>query len=304
MKNMNKKGMGAIATIFIGFLVLLIVLAGIFAVANVFGGTDGTSSKDCADSTGTLTLTAIDALQEGTTISAPTITCGVDGQSVTTSVTSGTTTFGIGRKLDCLVSKANYIDIEYETTMECGGVSDSVKMYSSTSDNPAFTIKDLDSSTTALTDNVAGGAVNTSNPSAGDVLNLVVEFQGTALESSGEGIYVIEFPAKSNSNITAGDTGVTLGSLAHTTVPTVHSLQNAGSRVDAFEVPAVVGSAIAKYDLLISLQASSDLTGGVYTDWYAKQAFVETDGTIVVGVENSLGTAKYENTIDRDFWIT
>jgi len=301
---MNKQGKTSPMVFVFGLIVVL--LLGFFAY-NSFAqktiGGDLTNPSVCADSTGVLTLTANDALQKGTTISSPTITCGVNGGAVLTSVSSGTTTFPIGASLDCIVSKTGYIDVEYKNVMSCGGLQESVELYQSTADNPSITIKDLDTSTSALTDNIAGGSVNVSSLSPGDSKTLEVKFKGTALESSGDGIFVIEFPSNSNANITSGNTGVTLGNLAHVSVPTVHTSQNAGSRIDAFEVPAVVGSVTATYDLTFSLQSGKDLSGGVYTDWYNKQAFVDTDGTIKVDVENSLGTAKYENTLDYDFYI-
>jgi len=302
MKN-NKGQIGIIAIV---ALVAVVLIGGFMVINSGTKVSDNTSQAGCADSTGVLTLTAIDALQLGTTVATPTITCGSDGKSVVDSVTSGTTTYAVGDSLDCLVSKTGYLDVEYTGTMTCGGLTDSVNLYQSTADNPSITIKDLDVSTSALTDNLTGKAssyVNATNIAAGDVLNLVVQFQGTSLESSGEGIYVIELPASSNANITAGTSGVTLGNLAKVAVPTVHTSQNAGSRIDAFAIPAIVGSDVKTYDLLISTQASKDLMGGVYTDWYAKQAFVDSDGAIKVGVENSLGTAAYENTLDYDFYI-
>jgi len=297
---------GGVLAVMLGVVLLLGLIGGgayLFTKQSAVGGTININPASCGDSTGVLTLTAIDASQLGTTIATPSITCGVSGGSVTTAVTSGTTAFAIGAKLDCLISKDGYIDEEYQNTMSCGGISDSQKMYKSGATNPTITIKDLDTSTTALTNNIAGGAVNVSDLSAGEVKTLEVKLKGTALESSGNGIYVIEFPAGSNANITAGNQGVTLGNLQHVAVPIVYTSNNAGSRVDAFSVPAVVGSSTKAYDLTFSLQASKDLSGGVYTVWYNKQAFVDTDGVVKVGVENSDGTAEYENTQSYNFLI-
>lgn len=288
----------------VGLLVILIVIVGYMAVGQNIGGTSTTGTTDpnqCGDATGILTVNAVNTLQLGTAVASPTITCGVNGGAVATSVTSGTTTFPVGANLVCLVSKADYIDTEFSATMGCGGLVEQVGMFYSTSDNPSIEIQDKNSNT--LTDNIAGGTTNISNLAVGETMKAEVIFTGTALESSGEGIYIIEFPAGSNSNITEGDAGVTLGTLSHISVPSVYSTVNAGSRVDAFNVPAVEGSSEASYNLQVSLQATKDLAGGVYTTWYSKQAFVDTDGTIKVGVQDSTGTAKYENTVDYKFLI-
>lgn len=304
----NKKGTMKTGGIVLVILTIAVILFGMgIGGYFLFGAlqkqaTPQPSPSECGDSTGVLTVNAYNSMLQSSNLT-PTLYVGVDGSPVTQTATSGTTTFGIGKKLVVFGSLSDYIDTSIGGTMICGGLRLDMPMYQSTSDNPAITIKDLDTSTTALTDNVAGGAVNVSNIAPGDVLNLEVKFQGTALESSGDGIYVIELPANSAANITAGDSGVTLGDLNHVTVPTVHTSQNAGSRVDAFDVPAIVGAKTSTYTLLISTGSSKDLSGGVYTDWYAKQAYVDTDGTVKVGVENSQGTAEYENTIDSDFYI-
>ena len=262
-------------------------------------GGDTTSPTACSDSTGILTVSAVSGLDGGTDPSSPTITCGVDGAKVKTSVTSGTTTFAVGSKLDCLVSKANYIDTEFKDTMKCGGLVEQVPMYYSTSDNPSITIKDPNNGDASLTNSITGGATNLTAPSVGGTVDFDVQFQGTNTESSGDGIYVIEFPASSSGNITE----VTMGSLSKLSIPQVHTLQNAGSKAVAFSVPRIDGATKQTYSVIATLGTSKDLSGGVYTDWYAKQAFVDTDGFIKIGVEDSDGNAEYENTVSSNFYI-
>lgn len=255
--------------------------------------------SSCADSTGVLTVNARSALATGTDPSGPTITCGVDGGPVTTSVTSGTTTFGVGSALQCLISKADYIDKSFSFDMPCGGKQLDAPLYYSTSDNPAITIKDPDNGDATVTDNIVGGATNLSNPSAGSTFKFDVYFEGTSGEGSGEGIYVIEFPAGSSANIT----DVTMGNLKKVNIPQVHTLQNAGSKAVAFEVPNIEGAVEPSYRVIGTLSSAKDVSTGVYTDWYAKQEFVDDDDTISSGVEDSDGTAKYENSLDYDFYI-
>lgn len=298
---MNKKGMGA------GILVIIMLLIVGLGVGGYFlftGESQSIVSQDqlenpltCSDSTGILTVQSRSILAGAAAPSGPTITCGIDGGVVATSVTSGTTTFPVGADLECLVSKSDYIDKSFKFTMPCGGKTLDGALYYSTSDNPAIRIKNDDGD--YVTDAIAGGATNQTDLSAGETLVMEVEFTGTATEASGKGVYVIEFPAGSASNITK----VELGSLKSVAIPTVHTLQNAGSKAVAFEVPNIVDGDRITYPLTVTLVAADDLGGGVYTDWYGGQEFIDDDYTIQEGVEDSDGTAKYENTLDFDFLI-
>lgn len=293
---MNKKG-SAILTI----IAILLFLALIFGALAYFGAfqsvTDKESkAKSCSDSTGILTVNSYNELNS--TVIAPTITAGVNGGKVTTSVTSGTTKFAVGDKLVIFQSMGDYIDKSYEAEMKCGGLTLEAPMLYSSSDNPAIRIKNDDD--TYVTDHYGDtGGTNQTNLDAGETLNMKIEFGGTSQESSGEGVYIVEFPAGSGANIT----NVELSGCTKATKPQMHSTLNAGSYVAVFNVPAVEGSNKDIHTLTVTLGATKDLMGNVSTDWYSKQYYIDTDGTIKFGVENSDGTAKYENTEDFDFVI-
>lgn len=294
---MNKKG----KTNPMVWIVIVAVAALVFGLIELPTGTvvddEHASPVTCADSTGILTVQDRSILAGGTAPSSPTITCGVNGGPVTTSVTSGTTTFAVGEDLQCLISDSDSIDKSFNFVMPCGGKQLDGALYYSTSDNPGVRIKNDDGD--FMTDNVAGGATNQTNLAAGETLTLEVEFQGTNTEASGDGIYVIEFPASTAANITT----VKMAGLSEVSIPTVHTLQNAGSKAVAFKIPNVVGAEKKTYALQIVLGSAKDVSGGVYTDWYGGQEFIDDDSTITWGVEDSDGTAKYENTLDYDFYI-
>lgn len=254
-----------------------------------------TSVLDCPDSTGILTVNAFSSLNKGSAVSTPTITAGVNGQPITTSVTSGTTTFPVGQDLTIHVSKADYLDKAFTTKMECGGITLEAPLYYSTSDNPAVRVKNDDGN--YVTDSVTGGATNQTALSVGEKLQVDVEFSGTSLESSGEGIYVVEVGKSANI------TKIELSGATPVALPRVHATQVAGSKVQAFKVPAVLGSDKATHTLTVTPTASGHISGGVYTDWYAQQDFIDTNGKVAYGIENSEGTLKYENTLDFDFYI-
>lgn len=293
--NNNKGQVGVMVMV---VLVVLIIGVGVYFVSQNFGdGDDANSPQSCADSTSVLTISPRSALATGTAPSSPTVTCGMNGGAVTTSVTSGTTTFPVGSDLECLVSKADYIDQVFEFEAECGGTNLDASLYSSSSDNPSLTWYNDDDN--AMTDNVAGGATNQTDLSVGETFTLKLKIQGTAGESSGNGILVVEFPASTSSNITS----VTLDGKSSIGIPSVHSLQNAGSKAVAFEVDAVEGGKVAELYMNVQLGATKDLTGGVLTDWYSEQDFIDDDSTTGTGIEDSDGTATYENTLDSDFLV-
>jgi len=301
----NKKAMSP------GILVILIVA--IVAIVGVgawqLGAFEATQSvttgvtnqADCADASGILTANVVSALAKGTAVGTPTITCGVNGGQVLTAVTSGTTTFPVGAKVNCLASKDDYIDEEFDFTMTCGGATKEMAIFYSTSDNPSIRAKNDDGDYMADSSNdVVHSGTNQTAVAVGEVIKWDIEISGTSLESSGDGLLVIEFPAGTSANITKVElSGATLGSL-----PSVHSTVNAGSKVAVFNIPAVVGSDKSVHTLSITLGATKDFVGNTLMDWYTKQKFVDDDGSISFGVEDSDGTSQYESTSDVDFYAT
>lgn len=299
----NKNGKVGSGWKIFGFMLLGIV--GLLIVGSILGvgqtqvekGEPVEDITQCADSTGVLTANSRSALSAGTDPSSPTITAGVDGGPVTTSVTSGTTTFPVGSEIEVLVSKSDYIDRSFTFTMPCGGKTLDAPLFYSTSDNPSIRIKNDDGD--FMTDSFKG-ATNQTDLSVGETLILDVELQGTNGESSGDGIYIIEFPASTSANITS----VTLDGQSPIPLPSgLHTAQNADSELVAFNVGAVEGAVKDTHTLSIVLGSTKDLTGGVYTDWYAKQEFIETDDTIAYGTVDAQGTSKYENNVGYDFYI-
>lgn len=296
---MGKAGKGN--GMLIGFLLIafLVIGVGAFMVSQNVSNMPNIDfpGQGCPDSTGILTVQDRSLVVGGTAPSSPSITCGIDGGKILTTVTSGTTTFPVGSQLECLISDTDSIDRSFKFEMACGGYTLDGALYYATSDNPAITIKDVDANT--FTDAIGGGATNLSDATAGSTIKFDVFLEGTSGEGTGDMIYVIEFPASSSANIT----DVTMGNLQSVAVPTIHTSQNAGSKVVAFAVPNIEGAVEPSYRVIASLGTSKDLAGGIYTDLYAGQEFIDDDSTISSGVEDSDGTSKYENTADYDFYL-
>jgi len=297
---MNKQGKGNGMTIGIIAVIAVIVIAVLILYVPTTTQSVVTTTTDptqCGDSSGILTVADRSLLVGGTAPTTPTITAGINGGVVTTTVASGTTTFPVGADVEVLVSDTDSIDKSFKFTMPCGGYTLDGALYYATSDNPAITIKDTDAN--SLTNAIGGGATNLSSVSAGSTVKFDVYLEGTSGEGTGEMIYYMEFPAGSSANIT----DVTMGNLAKVSVPKVYSASNAGSEVVAFAVPNIEGAVEMDYRVIVTLGTSKDLNGGIYSGLFAGQEFIDDDSTISSGVEDADGTAKYENTVTSNFYL-
>ena len=295
-----------------GVITMVVLVISILAlVVNTQLGEDGVSpgtTGACAlDSS--LTIVDVSKIAGGTAPSSPTITAGVCSDDdtdcseavVATSITSGNNyNQFVGKRIVLLVSDTDSLDEKFIIDeFDCGGETVAGEgLYYSTSDNPGLKIKNDEDN--FMTDHDTQAIVNQTKPSAGASVSLDAIFEGTSLESSGDLIWVVELPAGSSGNVTT----LTVDGSAGIDVPVTHGgSKNAGSKIGAFEIPALVNSVKSTHILTIGLGGSSHLTGGVLTDWYAKQWFIDDDKTLEYGVEDSDGTAKYENTGDDDFAI-
>ena len=301
-KIMYKRGQVGVGAIVLVALVLVIGFVGYTMFQGGGGGVgDVKPSRDptaCADSTGILTVNTPNALSQGTAVTS-TLTAGVNGGKVLKSVTSGTTTFAVGDEIEVFASNSsNYLDASATTVMECGGTTISIPLYAAATANPTIRIRNDDGD--FMSDDATGGTgTNQTLLSAGETLSMEVEFKGTSLESSGDGVWIVEFVAGSGANITK----VSLDGVVGKSVPSVHTSVNAGSEFVAFDIPALEGAVTQRKTLTVELGSSKTLSGAILTDWYTKQSFIDDDGTIGYGVQDSDGTAKYENTADSDAFI-
>ena len=261
---------------------------------NVAEGTPEQQAAACGLDT-TLTINAKNALSKGTAVTSPTYDAIVNGASAI-SFTSGTTKLSPGDVVTILTNATNYINSQDTITVKCGSNVLNVELYA-TDDVAALEIFNDDGD--KMTDNIAGGAINQTDLSEGESLTVEVKFKGTNEQSTGDLIYVVE--AGSAANITA----ITMSGDATklTAIPSIHTTQVAGSKVVAFRIPAVVGAVTKSYDLTFTLGSGKDLSGGVYTDVYSEEAFIDDNGLISVGVQDASGDAKYEDTSDSDFHI-
>lgn len=298
--NINKKGLSALP-------VILIVIGAMLAVGLVVYYTTGGGAEEilkktpaggCPESTATLTVNTPNAEALGTSVSTN-LTAGVVGSSVGTTVTSGTTTFPVDKKVNILVvGNGAYIDTSVlDVEIECGGTEIDVPIYASAAANP--TIRIINDEGDYMTD-AAAGNVNQTDIAAGESLSVTVEFSGTSQESTGDGVFIVETAAGTGINISR----IELDGVEGVAVPGIHAGTTTGGKFLSFDIPAIVGTQKVKKTLtFVSKSATADFSGAVLTDWYAKQDFVDTNGQITSGIEDANGNAKYEKTLDSDFFI-
>lgn len=298
---MNRKGATGTGVAIVVGLLLLAVFGGAItyfsykqtasaeqvAQTTVVGGTDCNTAP-------TITVSAVDALQKGTTVTKSS-TARVNGEYVG----SIPSTLKAGDKVELKLNASNYIDsIVPEFKVGCGNNLVNTQMFAT----DAVTLKLKDDATT-LTDTAVGGANNMSALGLGGTDTVKVVFTGIDKKSSGDLVYVVEMGSNANvSDISMYD--LTGKSLDEVDVPSFYVNTLASPAKQAFIVPAVVGAKEIEYKLTYTAKSGKDIRNAVYTTAYSEQAFVDTDGTFKVGVEDSLGNTKYEDTYDYDFWIT
>ena len=302
---MNKNGKmkygGVVVSVVIIMLFLALLFAGYqqgwFEKQTSVEGEVLTETGDC-NTNPTITLSVFDAIQKGTAVTPNSIEGIVthsDGSvdSVGT-VTSGTTTFQFGDVVELLIGEPNFINATYKTTaLKCGANVFTAYLYA-TDDS---TIKVFNEDGNVVTDgNDATTLVNQTESAT--TINMDVKFTAGSKLSSGDLVVVIESANTTEVNdiILSGTTEVAL--------PKFYSVAGAGSVAYAYEVPALKDGASQTYNLQITPESGVTIGGTInafYLTAYSKQWFKDTDGSFKYGIENSDGTATFEDDFDYDF---
>ena len=215
-------------------------------------------------------------------------------------ITTGSSgqTFSRGDKVELLLNATNYINkiVKDVQITKCGANA----VYTTIEDaTTAVVIVVKNSDDDAMTDAAAGGAVNQTAIAAGGNELLSVEFKGTEKMTTGKNIFVVEL--SNAQNVSA----LTMDGTGDASVPDFYTDTLSSPYKKAFEVAAVKGATKAVYTLGITAKTGKIVSGAVYTTAYTIQAFAESDGSFVEGIEDAAGDAnvEYENTADFDFYI-
>ena len=292
---------GVVVSVVIIMLFLALLFAGYqqgwFEKQTSVEGEVLTETGDC-NTNPTITLSVFDAIQKGTAVTPNSIEGIVthsDGSIDSVgAVTSGTTTFQFGDVVELLIGEPNFINATYKTTaLKCGANVFTAYLYA-TDDS---TIKVFNEDGNVVTDgNDATTLVNQS--ASATTINMDVKFTAGSKLSSGDLVVVIESANTTEVNdiILSGTTEVAL--------PKFYSVAGAGSVAYAYEVPALKDGDSKTYNLQITPESGVTIGGTInafYLTAYSKQWFKDTDGSFKYGIENSDGTATYEDEMDYDF---
>jgi len=247
----------------------------------------------------------------GCSVSPSIVLSAVDAENPNTAVTvtssyivngkykSTYTAPALGDKVSIVANASSWIDAETETrTIVCGPNNFDVELY----DYAAPTVAILQRATT-LTDNAAGGASNSTAVAVGGSETYTLEITPASKDATGDLIFIVELSTTTNaSSVTLSDA---FGSeVAKVTTPSTYSTTLTSPKVQAFEIKNMVGAAKRVFSLTVEAKAAKDINGAVYTTALVEQSFVDTDGTVGYGVEDSDGTDVSEGTFDYDFFIT
>ena len=290
-KNDNKFMQYLVVAVVLG----LIVSGGFFLASRNTAVTQATS----CDIEPYIDLSVNDAVNQGTAISSLTLNYALieDGvEQFKGSFTSGSsgTKFNVGDKVKLIVEKANYIafvsdEIEIES---CGKNSESLLMYAT--DDSTLQIKN--SVGNVVTDASTGGATNQSSAST----NIDMEWKITGNSDKSSGNLLCVFEA---SNTTVVD-DIVLSGAGEVDVPEFYTVAGASAIAKAYDVDALVDGDSRTYNLRFVPESGKTIADvNVLTTCYSEQAFKDTDGSFVVGVEDTDGTNKYEDDFDYDFYI-
>jgi hypothetical protein len=253
----------------------------------------------CGDNEPYIDLTVLNRLNKGSEV-----TVGVDATVNGVrkgSVTLSSQKFNVNDNVKLLLNATGYIDKVIETKItKCGQNDVSTTIDASTAAGVSF---DMWQKSTDLTDAVVGGANNATGIAAGgsDVYTLYVKGADNAV--TGDLVYVIELGSTQNvSSITMVDSAG--NELVDADVPNFYADTISSAYKDAFIIPSFDNAVEKEFSITVSLVTGKLISGAVYTTAYAKQAFVDNDGSYKVGVTNTDNTAtQYEWTDDVDFYL-
>lgn len=300
---MAKTSMSVTIGIWVG-IVALIVIAGALVMNTqvgenlIPGGDADTDLPSSCDTEPYIDLTVLNRLNQGSEVSV-----GVDG--IVNGVRKGSLTlssqkFQVGDEVTLLLNATNYIDKIVEVTIEnCAQNDVTTTIDASTAAGVSF---DMWEKSTDLTDAVVGGAANASSIGDGGSAVYTLFIKGSDNTASADLVYAIELSTAANvSSVTMVHEGV---ELIEADMPNFYADTLTSPYKKAFAIPSFDNAIEKEYQITVAAGTGKAVNGAVYTTAYAKQAFVDNDGSYAVGVTDSDNTAtKYAWTDDVDFFI-
>ena len=323
MKNIletkNKKGLAPLVVILIviGIIAAGAVIYGVAKQAQISPEEDEAREAEIEKCSldPIITVSGLNALKPGTSVTL-TGTQAIVNDEYIGAITSGTTKFNYGDKVELLVGAADHLNVTLEpVTIKCGENKVVARLYST----DGGTLGILDNTYTAPTnDVVAGNALNVT--SVAGVVNAIVTLRGTADDYTGILLVTIEANTTQVDKMTVApksasavilDDDFSVADLA-----LIATDEFSGSSIKyGFLVEGLEDGSYAEYE--VSFYPESGITIGegevtcpVYVNVYSSQAGVDIDGTFKSGLaddpmfEDEDGTVIYEDAwTDYDFLI-
>lgn len=292
MQIRNKKGAGT--ALMVVMIIAILVIGGIASYAILQNVTSGgrDTAEGCPESTATPSFIAKEFFSKSTSVTITPYLAIDDGAVANQTGNS----LPVGSEMTGYYSASNYIDQKIEPFKVTCGMTQTPTEYLKATDAPStFLVKD-DSGTT-LTDTATGGA-NNASATAG-TLELELRIGAKSDYTTGDLIVVIEYD-----NDTQADE-ISLGSFdALSSYPEVYAEEASNSLIRAFKVPEVKDGDTKSYPIKVEPESGITLNNtALRVTYFSSQAFEDVDGSVQVGVEDSDGTAKYEDTGDYDIFV-
>jgi len=202
---------------------------------------------------------------------------------------------------DIFYSAGDYIDAKAPSfTVACGQTTAPIVNMKPTSDPSTYLIKN-DAGTT-LTNTATGGASN--GTSTAGTLELELRIGATTDVTTGNLYVVMEYDNSTEvDEISLSGTGVeSLGNA----VPESYTKEASNSVIRSFKIAEIEDGATGSFTIKLTPESGQTIGGSeqaLRTTIYSEQAFEQPDGTVGVGVEDSDGSDKSEDSSDYDVFI-
>ena len=301
MNKMNKQGkVGAGIMALMVILVIGLLAVGYVAVSQNIGGGADTDAESCGDSTATVTYTAKNEYSRSSSVSGLSV-YGKIGDGAIQNL-SAVSSLPVGAVIsDIFYSAGDYIDAKAPSfTVACGQTTAPIVNMKPTSDPSTYLIKN-DAGTT-LTNTATGGASN--GTSTAGTLELELRIGATTDVTTGNLYIVMEYDNSTEvDEISLSGTGVdSLGNA----VPESYTKEASNSVIRSFKIAEIEDGATGSFTIKLTPESGQTIGGSeqaLRTTIYSEQAFEQPDGTVGVGVEDSDGSDKSEDSSDYDVFI-
>lgn len=312
MNKQGKQGMGTGTKAFLIVLAVIVTLSlvttSVYQLTGGFGrGTaDEEQKKDTELSVGdcstapTINIDILDKFNKGTTVTAD---WDIIKNNAYVGNKSSSDTFAKGDVIKPLISATNYLDIVLEEkTLSCGINNWEAEL----AGTDVATVKVFDDENVLLTDSATQGA------SFADTFSTPVTYKIQYTTSTDDAIDKVTCVFESDNTTQVDDMSLSSASsdikVSRTDKPELHSSESSTNTelIKSFEISDLAddGGVSILYLTVTPETGQSVNATAFYMTCYNEQAFVDVSGQFVdSGVEDSDGTAKYEDTYDYDWYV-